>query len=69
MQDNKTLIPIERKMGVTIYGRVIGKGGKLGQFEVISDYFPDLEIVYSTYAEAEKRFAALVGASPLNNQN
>ncbi len=55
------LVPIERKEGVTIYGRVIGKGGKLGLFEVHSDFSVWDEIIYSLYPQAETRMSALIG--------
>lgn len=52
-------IPIVRREGVTLYGRVIGAGGKIGRFEVISDLRGNNGEVYNTYADAEKRFNAL----------
>lgn len=53
------LIPIERKEGVTLYGRIVN--GKLGQFEVHSDYLGHDDIVYYTYPEAEIKFKKLIG--------
>jgi hypothetical protein len=55
------LIPIERKEGVTIYGRIIGKGGKLGQYECYSERQGADKNVYSNYSDAQKRMSALIG--------
>lgn len=54
------LIPIERKEGVTLYGRVL-TNGKLGQYEVHSDYLGHDGIVYYTYPEASIKMAKLIG--------
>lgn len=54
-------IPIERYAGVTLYGRIIGKGGKLGQYGVHSDYLGDNGTVYHSYSEAQNRFKAIIG--------
>ena len=62
MQDSK-LVPIERRDGVTLYGRVIGKGNKLGQFEVHSKYLGNDGMVYSLYKDAEIKFKAIIGVS------
>ena len=58
---NSKLIPIERREGVTIYDKIIGKGGKLGQYEVHSDFLGYNGTVYSLYKEAEVRMSALIG--------
>lgn len=63
------LIPIERKEGVTIYGRVIDKSGRLGQFEVHSDHSRYDGHVYSKYKEAETRMSALIGVKSSKNDN
>lgn len=56
------LVPIERKSGVTLYGKVLDNNGKLGQFEVHSDFMISSGIIHSTYKEAEVRMSALIGA-------
>lgn len=58
---NNNLIPIERKSGVTLYGRIISTGGKLGQFEVHSDWARYDGLVYNQYADAERRMSAVIG--------
>jgi len=60
------LIPIERKDGVTLYGRIIGKGGKLGQYEVHSDWSRFDGNVYCDYKAAETRMNALIGVKTGN---
>ncbi len=55
------LIPIERQNGVTLYGRIIGRGGKLGQFEVHSDSQRWGGMVYADYKSAETQMAILIG--------
>lgn len=55
------LIPIERKEGVTIYGRIVGKGGKLGQYEVHSSFVKGNNTIYTSYSEAEDRMKFLIG--------
>lgn len=54
-------VVIERREGVTIYGKVIDKMGRLGQFEVHSDKLGNNGTVYAFYKEAENRMAALIG--------
>lgn len=58
---NNELIPIERKDGVTLYGRVLDNKGRLGQFEVYSDMLGYDGNVYHKYSEAEVRMSALIG--------
>lgn len=60
MKQNE-LIPIERKDGVTIYGRIVGKGGKLGQYEVHSDFQKFDDLIHVNYSDAQTRMAALIG--------
>lgn len=55
------LIPIERKNDVTIYGRVTNQSGKLGQFEVHSEWAKHDNTIYGLYADAERRMSALIG--------
>lgn len=62
MKEQK-LIPIERKSGVTIYGRIIGQGGRLGQYEVHSDILGHDGTVYHLYKDAQTRMSALIGVS------
>lgn len=57
--DKKDLILIERRNGVSIYGRVISTG-RIGQFEVESDIFGNNGNTYSTYSEAAQRANALI---------
>jgi hypothetical protein len=57
-----TLIPIESKSGVTIYGKV-GKNGKLGQFEVHSDFLGNNKEEYHLYRDAQTRMNALIGVT------
>lgn len=57
----ENLIPIERKDGVTIYGRIVTIWGKLGQYEVHSDFLGHDGIVYSLYSDAQRRMSALIG--------
>lgn len=47
---------VVRKNGVSIYGRIVGKGGKLGRYEVEKDWMRNDGNVYFTYAEAESVF-------------
>lgn len=63
------LIPIERKEGVTIYGRIIGKNGKLGQFEVSSNVLGNNGSVYHLYPDAEKRMNILIGFQQNKSKN
>jgi hypothetical protein len=58
---NSQLIAIESKSGVTLYGRVIDSKGKLGQFEVHSDFAGTGGFVYHLYKEAQNRMNALIG--------
>lgn len=60
------LVPIERKAGVTLYGRVIGPNGKLGQYEVHSEHLRHDGNVYGLYADAKNRFNAVVGVKSSN---
>jgi hypothetical protein len=55
------LVPIERRDGVTLYGKVVGKGGKLGQYEVHSDWTRYDGQVYAQYHDAETKMSALIG--------
>lgn len=55
------LIPIERRDGVTLYGKIVGKGGKLGLYEVHSDFLGNNGVEYTDYKSAETRFKALIG--------
>lgn len=55
------LIPIERKQGVTIYGRIIGPNGKLGQYEVHSEHLKYDGFTYSLYKDAQTKMGALIG--------
>jgi len=59
MSDNN-LIPIERLEGVTLYGRVLNTG-RVGQYEVHSDFLGHDGIVYYTYPEAEIKMKKLIG--------
>lgn len=61
MSNNKILI--ERKDGVSIYGKVVGPNGKLGQYEVESVFTKTSKNppVYHTYAFAEKKKNYLIG--------
>ena len=52
-------IPIVRKNGITIYGRIIGTGGKLGQFEVYTPFSTNDLTTYTTFKEAERKFDEL----------
>lgn len=55
-------IPIESANGCTIYGRIVNPiTKKLGQFEVIHDFWGGEGYYYSTYADAEKEMKRLVG--------
>ena len=56
-------IPIERKEGVTIYGRMIDKNGKLGRYEVFSEHLGSNGIVYHEYSAAEVRMKSLIGVN------
>ncbi len=55
------LVPIERKQGVTIYGKVLDTKGRLGQFEVHSNMLGNNGKVYSLYSEAKTRMNILIG--------
>jgi hypothetical protein len=48
-------IPIVRKAGITIYGRIVGSGGKLGNYEVISENGGH-EGHFAQFSLAEDRF-------------
>ncbi len=52
--------------GTAIYGRVIDNAGKLGRFEVISDYWGNDGQVYHQYSEAERKWETLA-ARPQKN--
>lgn len=52
---------IERKEGVTTYGKIVGSGGKLGQYTVYSDILGDDGEVYMKYSDAQKKMAKLIG--------
>lgn len=54
--NNTERVLVVRKNGVSIYGSVVGKGGKLGQYEVEKDWMRHDGNVYFTYAEAESMF-------------
>jgi hypothetical protein len=58
---SQELIPIERKEGVTLYGRIVDGRNKLGQYEVHSDVLGYDGIVYPLYKDAERRMSALIG--------
>lgn len=55
------MIPVERKDGVTLYGKVLNASGKLGQFEVHSTQMSDNGNVYGTFKEARNRMDAMIG--------
>lgn len=57
----KQLVVIERKSGVTIYGRVIDSKGRLGQFEVHSDVLGNNGSVFHLLSDAQQRMRALIG--------
>lgn len=55
--------PIVSANGCTIYGRIVDhKTKKLGQFEVIHDFFGGEGNFYASYADAERRMKELVGS-------
>jgi len=54
--ENKERVLVVRKNGVSIYGRVVNNGGKLGRYEVEKDWMRNDGHVYFTYAEAETMF-------------
>jgi len=56
MQDSK-MVPVVRKYGITVYGKVINPSGKLGQYELHTHYAKPIE--YTTFKEAERRFDEL----------
>ncbi len=62
MISNKEKVVIERRNGVTIYGKVIDNKGRLGQFSVYSDYLGDNGAVYTLLSDAQIRMKALIGA-------
>lgn len=55
--DNKGLIPIVKRNGITISGRIIGPGTRLGQFEVRST--TDKGGPYALLSEAEDKMHAI----------
>ena len=59
--NHSELVPVVRKDGVTIYGKVIDSKGKLGQYQVYSDISGGDSNTYNSFADAEKRMAALIG--------
>lgn len=64
------LVPIQRNGIITLYGRVIGLNGRLGQYEVSSygkKFGP-----FPTYSEAEQIYKKLIApktASSVKNEN
>jgi len=52
---------IERRNGVSLYGKVIDAKGRLGQFEVESEFIRNKGEVYHIYAQAEFRMNFLIG--------
>jgi hypothetical protein len=54
------LIPIERSNGVTIYGRLVGNNGRLGQYEVHSDFQYTGRDTYHNLSDAQRYFKYLV---------
>lgn len=58
---------VVRKNGVSIYGRVVDKGGKLGKYEVEKDWMRNDGYVYFTYAEAESIFNYYVSLKDKKN--
>ncbi len=52
-------VPIIRRNGITIYGRVIDGKGKLGQYEVYTTHSTNELTTYGTFADAEKKFKEL----------
>jgi hypothetical protein len=53
------LVPIESAEGVTLYGRVISAGGKLGQYEVYNQN-RGTSGPFHTYKEAETQYTGIV---------
>lgn len=51
-------VPVLRSQGVTLYGRVVGRNGKLGNYEVI-DEVRGHEGHYHIFADAETRYKYL----------
>lgn len=61
------LIPIQRNGVITLYGRIIGLNGKLGQYTVAGHghvYGP-----YGMYSEAEKVYKKLTAPKSQNIQS
>ena len=55
----KNLVPIVRKNGITIYGRVIGSNGRLGQFILYNSHTGE-QIDYALFSEAEKHMNSAI---------
>ena len=55
----KNLVPIVRKEGVTIYGRVIGHKGRLGQFILYNSHTGE-QIDYTLFSDAEKHMNSII---------
>lgn len=58
---NQDSVVIERKSGVTIYAKVINPQGKVGKFEVVSDFHKNEGATYHTLTDAQKRMDVLIG--------
>ncbi|HEX5185276.1 MAG TPA: hypothetical protein VFV86_00160 [Nitrososphaeraceae archaeon] len=69
MKGQRELVAIERKEGVTIYGRVINNMNKLGQFEVHSATLGNNGHVYADYKEAERRRDQLIEMTVKQKKN
>ena len=54
------LIPIERKGGVTLYGRIVDGKCKLGNYQVHSDRFGLDSNTYTSVSEAQKRMKVIL---------
>lgn len=55
------MVVIERRDGVTIYGRIIDGKNRLGQYEVHSEKLGNNGSVFHLLKEAQQRMNALIG--------
>ena len=58
---NSEMVVIERRDGVTIYGKIVDGKNKLGQYEVHSEKLGNNGSVFHLLKEAQQRMNALIG--------
>ena len=59
------MVVIERRGGVTIYGKIIDGKNRLGQYEVHSDVLGNDGSVFHLLKDAQTRMSALIGVEAM----